>query len=105
MKICNKFIMLFSMNLYTFFIQREIIDGRDKVDIFTDRPPLVSFAACAGEVAKIGAKIVGCLATGKIVGHMVNTQASDKVRMAVSTALLALSALNIAVPIREKEIT
>ncbi len=71
------------------------------VDILTDRPPLVSIVASYGEAAKMGAKIVGCLATGKVIGDMVDAQISGKVRFAVSVALLALSALNIKSPVIE----
>lgn len=73
----------------------ELMTGtRDKINIRTDRPPLVSFVVCAGEAAKIGAKIVGCLATGKVIGQLVDTQISGNVSMAATAALLALSAWN-----------
>lgn len=67
-----------------------------------DRPPLASFVACAGEALKMGAKIVGSLATGKVVGQMVEEQLSGKVRFAVSAALLALSAWNVKAVITNK---
>ncbi len=61
----------------------------------TERPPLVSFLACAGEALKIGAKIVGSLATGAVVEKMTTGQTEGKIRFAVSAALLALSAWNV----------
>ncbi len=63
--------------------------------IEVERPPLVSIIATLGEAAKVYAKVIGCLGTGKIVQKMWTGSSSGEIRFAVSAALLALSAWNV----------
>lgn len=64
-------------------------------EVVIERPPLVSFVACLGEAAKIYAKVVGCLGTGRVVQQMCTRSSSGKISAAVSIALVILSAWNI----------
>ena len=60
-----------------------------------ERPPLVSFVACLGEAAKIYAKVIGCIGTGRVVQQRWTGSSSGKIGTAVSIALAILSAWNI----------
>jgi len=60
-----------------------------------ERPPLVSFVACLGEAAKIYAKTIGCLGTGRVVQKMWTGSFSGRISTVVSIALLTVSAWNI----------
>ncbi|MBP7074319.1 MAG: hypothetical protein KBA81_02925 [Rhabdochlamydiaceae bacterium] len=64
-------------------------------ELEVERPPLVSFVACLGEAAKIYAKTIGCLGTGRVVQKMWTGSSSGKVATAVSSVLFILSAWNI----------
>jgi hypothetical protein len=65
------------------------------VTVEADRPPLISFVACTVEALNIASKVFNSIGAGVVAQKMFNGQTEGKVRVAVTGALLALSALNI----------
>jgi hypothetical protein len=61
----------------------------------TDRPYLKTYFACAYEALNVASKVIQSVATGVVAQKMWSDQTEGKVRVAVTTALLALSAWNV----------
>ncbi len=63
--------------------------------ISTDRPLLNTYFACAHEILNIVSKVIQSIATGALAQKMWSGQTYGKIRVVITTALLALSAVNV----------